>query len=278
MDDFRHYLSEQGISKRSITVYIGYVRQALKRKSMTVILGEGTCSTRKSSRAAIKQWAKFKNDVELLEELDSIKVIKMIKRSDKPSRVSRPLSASESSSLINVINSLEGRKPQWVWPCLSLLVKLGLRVRVDLIEMTRNRVVAALETDVLEIQTKGGKSRRLPAHFVAKELQTLLDVDKSWKTVADIVAPKTSLEDRPAAAYRKVYRALRAVSEGAGIDPSTVYPHRLRHTAADRLWQKTGDLLKVKEFLGHNQVTTTERYLQGERLDEIGKDLEDIYD
>jgi len=278
MDEFQDYLAEQGISSRSITVYVGYVRQALKRKSMTAILNEGAASTRKSARAAIKQWAKFQKDTDLINELDSIRIVKMVKKSDKPSRVSRPLDATESAALINMINSLEGQKPWWIWPCLSLLVKLGLRVRVDLIEMSRNRVVAALKSDVLEIQTKGGKSRRLPANFVENELKTLLTVDKSWNTVADIISPKTPINDRSAAAYRKVYRALRVISEGAGIDPSTIYPHRLRHTAADKLWKKTGDLLKVKEFLGHNQVTTTERYLQGERIDEIGKDLEDIYD
>lgn len=45
--------------------------------------------------------------------------------------------------------------------------------------------------------------------------------------------------------------------------------HVCRHTCATRLWELTGDIYLVKEWLGHASVTTTERYthLSSSRLD-----------
>jgi integrase/recombinase XerD len=57
---------------------------------------------------------------------------------------------------------------------------------------------------------------------------------------------------------RHVFRIIREAGKRAGI--KDLYPHALRHTFASNLRMKGGDLLLIKEALGHSSVQTTEIY------------------
>ncbi len=56
---------------------------------------------------------------------------------------------------------------------------------------------------------------------------------------------------------KAIYRALRVLSELAGIDPKRVTPHILRHTAATHVLRNSGDLLATSRLLGHSSVAVT---------------------
>lgn len=45
-----------------------------------------------------------------------------------------------------------------------------------------------------------------------------------------------------------------------GLDNNNYSPHTLRHTAATIMLKSTGDILLVKEFLGHKSITSTQTY------------------
>jgi integrase len=45
----------------------------------------------------------------------------------------------------------------------------------------------------------------------------------------------------------------------AGIAGITL--HELRHSAGDRLWRETGDLIAAQQILRHESVRTTQEYL-----------------
>jgi integrase len=47
--------------------------------------------------------------------------------------------------------------------------------------------------------------------------------------------------------------------------------HELRHSAADGLWRKTGDIMDAKQLLRHRSVGTTEAYLHPSMDDLISK-------
>jgi site-specific recombinase XerD len=57
---------------------------------------------------------------------------------------------------------------------------------------------------------------------------------------------------------RHVFRIIQEIGERAGI--KDLHPHVLRHTYASNLRVKGGDLLLIKEALGHSSVQTTEIY------------------
>ena len=52
----------------------------------------------------------------------------------------------------------------------------------------------------------------------------------------------------------------------AGL-PEWVHPHTLRHSAAQRLSNSTGNIELVRKFLGHKTVTTTQVYAKANDKD-----------
>jgi len=59
---------------------------------------------------------------------------------------------------------------------------------------------------------------------------------------------------------RSIQQVFKAAVQAAGIN-KTVTPHSLRHSRATHLLEANVDIYKIKEFLGHNDIRTTEIYL-----------------
>ena len=59
-------------------------------------------------------------------------------------------------------------------------------------------------------------------------------------------------------------RMVARTAHNAGLSHTT--PHQLRHSAAQQLYDATGDLGLVKEFLGHENIETTTIYAQASQL------------
>jgi integrase/recombinase XerD len=63
-----------------------------------------------------------------------------------------------------------------------------------------------------------------------------------------------------------VHRWFKTCLERAGL-PSTIKIHELRHSAADDLWRKSGNLTMAQQLLRHESPATTARYLHPTRDD-----------
>jgi len=61
--------------------------------------------------------------------------------------------------------------------------------------------------------------------------------------------------------YARFHKALQDAAKAAGIeDYREITPHTLRHTCASWLVAQGVDLYRIKHLLGHQRITTTERY------------------
>ena len=59
----------------------------------------------------------------------------------------------------------------------------------------------------------------------------------------------------------QIWRAMKSLCEAAGVEPSKVFPHNLRHLFAAAFYRSTRDIVKLADVLGHSSINTTRIYL-----------------
>lgn len=277
VESFIGHLTEKGLADRTIKTYVGYLRTIDKyypNNPIGYLESEIAAPTRNTAYTALRHWAEYQEDDTLIKDLDSPQMKRKLKgRGKKPSRSTRPIPNEELDRFLSRLNRTKGKRPEWVWPCIILMLRLGLRVKVDLFGLRKAELKEGLRSGRLQFETKRGKLRVLPVGPAREAVEILLKIP-GWEDVGSLVARGRGIDK----AYQDVYKVLKGIARAAKMDPKEMHPHRLRHTAAHKLWEKTKDILKVRDFLGHSNVATTERYLRGDRTDEIGSDLEGIYD
>ncbi len=65
---------------------------------------------------------------------------------------------------------------------------------------------------------------------------------------------------------RYVRQLVKRLAAKTGL-PEWVHPHSLRHSAAQRLFDSTGNIELVRKFLGHKAITTTQVYAEANDKD-----------
>jgi integrase/recombinase XerD len=147
---------------------------------------------------------------------------------------------------------------------LEILYAGGLRVS----ELVSLRTAQTLRRDdCLMIRGKGGRERLIPLTPPA------IDALSAWKSVR----AQTSPAKADAAARAKPYlfpsgsklghltrerfaQMLKDLARDAGLQPSRISPHVLRHAFATHLLEGGADLRAVQTLLGHADISTTQIY------------------
>ena len=60
---------------------------------------------------------------------------------------------------------------------------------------------------------------------------------------------------------RQIWSEMKAVCKVAGVEPSKVFPHNLRHLFATTFYRVCHDIVKLADVLGHSSINTTRIYL-----------------
>lgn len=60
---------------------------------------------------------------------------------------------------------------------------------------------------------------------------------------------------------KQIWREMKSLCEAAGVEPSKVFPHNLRHLFATAFYRATHDIARLADLLGQNSIDTTRIYL-----------------
>ena len=105
---------------------------------------------------------------------------------------------------------------------------------------------------------KGQKTRRVPVGQQAQQaLQRWLDTRQCWAKDHDthVFISQRGHGLTP----RSIQQRLARWARQHGLEPH-VHPHMLRHSCASHLLESSGELRAVQEFLGHQDIATTQIY------------------
>ena len=219
-------------------------------------------STRARRLSAIRQLFRFAHDEGWRADNPALR----ISGPGAVQRLPQSLSQDEVERLL-VASRTKGRSPQERVrnsALLELLYATGMRVS-ELVELP----VAAVRGDprMILVRGKGGKERMVPlsqpARVAVADWLTLRDADEA-EAKRNGHAPSRFLFPGPGAGghltRQHFHLLLKDIAVAAGVSPSRVTPHTLRHAFATHLLAGGADLRVIQTLLGHADVATTEIY------------------
>lgn len=179
-------------------------------------------------------------------------------------RLGRPLpkylTTVEVERLLAAARDLEGRQALRAGALLELLYATGLRVSelvsLPLAAMPRNK-------PTIIVRGKGNKERMVPVG------------DAALAALSAYLAVRESYIPKPAKSSRWLFPSdsreghltragfslmLKELAVAAGLSPSRVSPHVLRHSFATHLLANGADLRSLQQMLGHADISTTQIY------------------
>lgn len=181
-----------------------------------------------------------------------------------PTTLPKYLTEQEVDALLRACERLAGRRGALARAALEILYATGLRVS-ELLSLPRHALAG--DGSVLLIRGKGGKERIVPLSDRAKSAAAVLAAEQEKE--GRYLFP--GRDGRRALTRQAFFLLLKRVALEAGIDPSRISPHVLRHSFASHLLAHGADLRSLQLLLGHADIATTQIYthMLAERLQRL---------
>lgn len=249
LQDFEHFLTSRNRSFENA--------QVADLRAYLADLAQNGLAVRTQSRrlSALREFYKFLYTEKIrkdnpTEVLDSPK-------SGRP--LPKYLSEDEVARLIDAVKKLPDYKQARMRALTEIAYDSGLRVS-ELVALPLS--VANAKENVMTVRGKGGKDRIVPLTEIAKR------AIRDWLSLRELSLPggRTSKWLFPAQNKEghltrfAFYQELKQLALTAGILPSRVSPHVLRHSFASHLIAHDADLRSVQQMLGHSDISTTQIY------------------
>jgi integrase/recombinase XerD len=168
----------------------------------------------------------------------------------------KTLSPGEAERLID---AAKGTQPRSLrdQALVELLYGAGLRVS-EAVGLDKSGV--DLDDRFVRVTGKGGKERVVPiGRHAADAVRRYLSRGRPYLDRRH--RPELFLNAKGGPLTRAgAFLILRRLAEVAGLEPTRVHPHLLRHSFATHLLEGGADLRSVQEMLGHADLSTTELY------------------
>ena len=159
----------------------------------------------------------------------------------------RELSRAEYERLVETAANLSR-------PRLALLMEAicGTGVRVSEV---RYLTVEAVQAGRADISLKGKIRTILIPNKLCRKL--LKYARKQKITSGEILLTRSG----KGMSLRQIWAEMKSLCERAGVEPSKVFPHNLRHVFAAAFYKSCKDIVRLADVLGHSSVETTRIYL-----------------
>ena len=179
-----------------------------------------------------------------------------VKLPRRPKPLPKTLSPGEAERLIDAAKGTQPRNLR-DQALVELMYGAGLRVS-EAVGLEKNGVDLAAR--FVRVVGKGGKERVVPiGRHAADAVRRYLARGRPYLDRRH--RPELFLNAKGGALTRAgAFLILRRLAEIAGLEPTRVHPHILRHSFATHLLEGGADLRSVQEMLGHADLSTTELY------------------
>jgi integrase/recombinase XerC len=120
-----------------------------------------------------------------------------------------------------------------------------------------------LKSEIILIRGKGKKERYMPFGAAVKlALAAYLPVRQTILSQSRRNTPALLINRRGGRlTTRSVGRIIKKIAVAKGLSPD-VHPHTLRHAFGTHMLEEGADLRAIQEMLGHERLSTTQRYTQ----------------
>lgn len=222
-------------------------------------------ATRARRLSAIRQLMRFAQDEGWREDDPAVR----ISGPGRAQRLPRTLTRAEVDAMLAAVPDIGRGEVERArnLALFELLYATGMRVS----ELVGLPVAACRgNPELLLIRGKGGKERMVPLSAPARRALTawvkLRDEADAKSPLSKLVAGKSAkwLFPAPSAeghmTRQAFYLLVSQIAIMAGIDPTRVSPHVIRHAFATHLLEGGADLRAIQTLLGHADLGTTEIY------------------
>lgn len=174
-----------------------------------------------------------------------VKLLKLQKRMFRAQ--SRELSREEYDRLLKTAHD-QGKER------LALLMETICATGIRVSEL-QYITVESVQNGRTEISLKGKiRTILLPAKLCRK----LLKYAKKQKTVSGEIF---LTRNGKTLSRKQIWAEMKALCEKAGVEPSKVFPHNLRHLFARTFYRASHNVTQLADVLGHSSIETTRIYL-----------------
>ena len=179
-----------------------------------------------------------------------------------PKHLPRVPSIEQMNHLVETVSSGEGA----AWPerdrmIFELLYGCGIR-NAELVGLNVNDVHWARE--LILVRGKGRKQRYVPLGDAAADAIRAYLPSRQAKLAgktSEALLLNLQMRGTGRLTTRSVGRIVKQISLARGL-PAEIHPHTLRHAFGTHMLEEGADLRAIKELLGHERLSTTQRYTQ----------------
>ena len=265
--NFRRHLKRRNYSKHTVKYYLNIIKQYViwldvpleTATPVKIDMYIDYLLRKRMNPASINLYLAiirvFYGYLKYEEKVDLINPVNRKRRLRVPKPLPRSLRDQEVEKLFAVIKSKRDMA------MFKLMLRCGLRVEevshltLGAIDLKRRRIMV--------LQGKGGKDRVVYISQDAHEALTVYLKLRSRYRVKGVFLVEKGTYKGQAISVRGIQKRMEYYAKKTRIDVSC---HRLRHTMATQLLNAEAEVETIQDLLGHNWITTTQRYCKVSNL------------